>query len=127
MEQAPDNIPVAVVQNTTVARATHPSRENRSAFLPVLLLALGFLAWSGFQTVVLTRESDSFKAMAATQDKSLQDAFKLRNALDALARDTRKLSDAGNAGARLIVDELRKRGVTISTDVASPPVGQASK
>ena len=46
---------------------------------------------------------------------------KLRSSLDALARETAILADRGNAGARLIVDELRKRGVTINPK--APPAG----
>jgi hypothetical protein len=31
-----------------------------------------------------------------------------------MAVETQKLADLGNANARLIVDELRKRGITIN-------------
>ena len=44
----------------------------------------------------------------------LQESKKLRDSLDAIARGTAQLADAGNGNARLVVDELKKRGVTIN-------------
>ena len=39
--------------------------------------------------------------------------------LDTLAADTQRLADSGNPNARALVDELKKRGVTISTTPAN--------
>ena len=55
--------------------------------------------------------------------QTVDSAAKLRASLDALASDTQRLADAGNASAALLVAELRKRGVTINaaaTPAASP-------
>jgi hypothetical protein len=38
-----------------------------------------------------------------------------------LASDTARLAEQGNRNAKLVVDELRKRGVTINTAAAPPP------
>ncbi len=103
-------------------RPRHPDRAY-SPFLPVLVLALAVLAWSGFQTVMLVKESQSLATARENQEKQTQAANKIRQALDAVARDTAKLADRGNAGARLIVDELRKRGVTINPE-APPPASK---
>lgn len=56
----------------------------------------------------------------ASQDITIDGKVKVRATLDALALETRKLADAGNANARVVVDELRKRGITINrpSDVA---------
>ena len=83
-------------------------------FVPVLVLALAFVGWTGFQMLTLMRESDALKSLQAGQEQVVQQSGKLRNGLDAIARETLKLADGGNANARLIVDELRKRGVTIN-------------
>jgi hypothetical protein len=92
-------------------------------FVPVLVLALAFVGWTGFQMLMLIREADALKSLQAGQEQAVQQSGKLRNGLDAIARETLKLADGGNPNARLIVDELRKRGVTInpSTLTAQPP------
>jgi len=63
------------------------------------------------------------RATIAAQEKSVQDSKKLRDALDTVARETAQLADGGNQNAKLIVDELRKRGVTINLNPvpSSPP------
>ena len=101
----------------------HRDREHRDAkspFLPILVLGAAFLAWSDFQATMLIIESNTLSKTRESQELQKRNADKVRQALDALARDTARLADRGNAGARLIVDELRKRGVTINPD-APPP------
>ena len=90
-----------------------------SAFLPVLILALVMLAWFVFQGTQLRMERDAIRDATTNQEKQVQDSKKLRDALDAVARGTAKLADAGNPNARLIVDELKKHGITLSPD--EPP------
>jgi len=92
----------------------------RGAFIPMLLLTLAVGCWSGFQTLQLLKERDNMRATLAAQEKAVQDSKKLRDALDAVARDTAQLADGGNENAKLIVDELRKRGVTINPNAPSP-------
>ena len=101
----------------------HRDRERRdakSAFVPILVLAAAFLAWSVFQAIMLVVESKTLAKARENQEVQKKNADNVRQALDGLARDTARLADRGNAGARLIVDELRKRGVTINPD-APPP------
>jgi hypothetical protein len=54
----------------------------------------------------------------------MENSKKLRDQLDGIARETQLLANKGNAGAKLIVDELKKRGITISTD---PPAAAPEK
>jgi len=98
-------------------------RESRllSPFVPILVIALALLVWSAFQTIMLVRESNALATGRDNQEAQVQTANKLRQALDAVARDTAKLADKGNPNARLIVAELRKRGVSINPD--APPPG----
>jgi hypothetical protein len=96
---------------------------QRGPFLPVLLLALAVAGWSGFQTAQLLKERDNMRATIAAQEKNVQDSKKLRDALDTVAREVAQLADGGNQNAKLIVDELRKRGVTINPN---PPASATS-
>ncbi|MCB1933979.1 MAG: hypothetical protein KDI45_16130, partial [Candidatus Accumulibacter sp.] len=90
-----------------------------SPFLPLLLVVLAVFLWSGFQCYQLVGERQSLLTAHASQQRALDESARVRGSLDALARETAVLADRGNASARLIVDELRKRGVTINPN-ASP-------
>jgi hypothetical protein len=81
--------------------------------VPQLLFAAGLVIWTAFQTTMLLNERSSLKTLRANQEATVQQSIKLRAQLDSIAAKTQVLADRGNAGARTIVDELRKRGVTI--------------
>lgn len=95
-----------------------PSSALRGVFVPLGLLTAAVVAWMGFQTYQLTSERRQLSALRLSQDPLIENATKLRASLDAVASGTSKLASDGNARARLIVDELRRRGVTINPDGA---------
>lgn len=99
---------------TTTMR--HPATMHRSAspFFPMLVLALVLAGWFLFQSLQLMRERDAMREAITNQEKQMQESKKLRDSLDAIAKGTAALADAGNPNARLVVDELKKRGITIS-------------
>jgi len=102
-----------------------------SAFVPVLILGLVMLAWFGFQSSQLRAERAAMHDVITSQEKQVQDSKKLRDALDAVARGTAQLAAAGNPNAKLIVDELKRRGITISPEqpaaTTTPAPAPASK
>lgn len=95
--------------------------ETRNLFLPAMLFALAFVGWLAFQTVQLVAERQGLADARASLDPLELNATKLRAAFDALATGTAKLATDGNPNARGIVDELRKRGVTITPAVTRKP------
>ena len=84
-----------------------------SPFVPMLLIALAIVVWLAFQCLQLVLEQRQLTLAQANQESQYQAATKLRAALDGVATATAKLATDGNANARVVVDELRKRGVTI--------------
>ena len=103
-------------QQRPVMPAAHaPAREEQtSAFVPLLILMAALAIWTGFQTFQLTHEREALAALRVNQEAQVQQAQKVRQTLDQLASETQKLADGGNANARIVVEELRKRGVTIN-------------
>jgi hypothetical protein len=93
----------------------------RTVFLPVALLGVAILFWAGFQTSQLIRERQGLRTLKEGQETQVQGSQKVRASLDAVATGTLKLADQGNPNARLIVDELRKRGITINPAAAPAP------
>ena len=88
-------------------------RRAFSPFLPTLLVALSLFSWLAFQGVQLGLEQRQLKLAQASLDSQHEAATKLRAALDTLATATAKLAADGHANARVVVEELRKRGITI--------------
>ncbi len=95
-------------------RQAQAQRARRDAFVPLLLMALALLLAFGFQAAQLLRERQALQDAHAGQQQTVDNAGKLRASLDALAADTQRLADAGNPNAALLVNELRKRGITIN-------------
>ena len=104
-----------------------PKPAGQGPFIPLLVLALAVAVWSGFQTTQLLKERETMRATMAAQDKTVQDAKKLRDALDNMARETALLAEKGNQNAKLIVDELKKRGITIDPNAPPNPMPAMGK
>ncbi len=91
---------------------------HHSPFVPLLLGGLAVMGWLGFQAQQLLTEREALATAHASQQQTVDNAAKLRASLDALAADTQRMAQAGNPSARLLVDELARRGVTINPGAA---------
>lgn len=100
--------------------------QQRTAFVPVLLGTLALLLGLGWQSYLLMADRDALQTAHGGQQQTVDNAGKLRASLDALAADTQRLADGGNASAALLVTELRKRGITINTS-ANAKTGAATE
>lgn len=94
---------------------------QRSAFVPTLLMALAIVGWLAFQGVQLVRERLQLSELQTSLGAQAETATKLRASLDTVATATAKLAADGNENARVIVEELRKRGVTINPQGSLKP------
>ncbi len=103
------------------AAAGRPPTRSRSAFLPLLLLAIAMSTSLVFQTVQLAHERQQLELMSAGLLPQEQASIKLRASLDKVATATAKLAAEGNVNARAIVEQLRSRGVTINPSKATTP------
>jgi hypothetical protein len=101
------------------SRPASVAAAPRSPYVPMLLGALALLGWLGFQTQQLINEREALKVAYVSQQQTVDSAGKLRASLDALASDTQRMADGGNPSAKLLVDELRRRGITINTAATS--------
>jgi hypothetical protein len=120
---ATNDVEVAPTNETAAARAVVDAAPaprsaavaaSASPFLPLLLSMLALAVWLGHQAWQLAADRQSLQAAHAAQQPTVDNAAKLRTSLDALAADTQRLADGGNPNAKLLVDELKKRGVTIN-------------
>ena len=103
----------------TSAAANKHAAPPHSAFVPLLLAGLAVLVVLGWQTYLLASEREALNSAHAAQQQTVDNAGKLRASLDALAADTQRLAERGNANAALLVTELKKRGITINPQAAA--------
>ena len=87
---------------------------SRSPALPLGIVLLALLVYSGSLAWQLVSENARLTAARANQETLVQNSQKVRASLDTLASETARLAAQGNPGAKLLVDELRKRGITIN-------------
>ena len=113
--------PAASAASAASAPAKAQASAGVSLFLPILLLALAFVAWLAFQAMQQVSERQQLVQAQTNLEPQEQAATKLRTSLDALALATAGLAAQGNPNARVIVEELRKRGVTINPAAAAQP------
>jgi hypothetical protein len=92
---------------------------ERSPAVPLGILAVAMLVWVGAVASNQMAESSRLKEVRANQEPLVQNSQKLRNSLDALASETAKLAAQGNPNAKILVDELAKRGITINPNAPS--------
>lgn len=94
-------------------------------WLPLLVLAFAILLWVAYQSYALFNERAALLAAAAQLAPQAEAATKVRASLDNIAAGVKRLAEGGNANARVIVDELARRGVTINPN--SAPANAAAK
>jgi len=120
MQTGPVSHPMTI-PNDPHEQANNRAMSRTTIFFPGLLLAIAFVAWLAFQAVQLVGERQQLGlAMTSTEPQELA-ATKLRASLDNVATATAKLAADGNLNARVIVEELRKRGITINQPAAPKP------
>jgi hypothetical protein len=93
----------------------------RGPFVPILLGLLALTTWLAAQTVQLVGERRQLEAANTSLAPQEEAAKKMRASLDQVATATAKLAAEGNPNARVIVEQLRVRGITINPAAASAP------
>jgi hypothetical protein len=90
-----------------------------------MLGLLALLAWLGYQAWQLDQDRRQLEVARGNLQPTVETAQRLRRSLDLLAADTQRLADGGNGNAKVLVEELKKRGITINPGAATPPATAA--
>ena len=104
-----------------------PEQVRSDTWAAVALLTIAVVAWLSFQTVQQIRERSALQNVRTAQEAALERAQRIRAQFDTITKKTLELAQQGNAGATLIVDELARRGVTITPSSSAGPLPPPSK
>lgn len=104
-----------------------PEQARSDPWTAVALLTIAVVAWLSFQTVQQIRERAALQNVRTAQEAAIERAQKIRAQFDTITKKTLELAQQGNAGAALIVDELARRGVTITPSSSAGPLPPPSK
>ena len=93
---------------------------ERGANLPLTILLIALVLWFGFQTLQLATERANLGEARGHQEAAMQEAQKLRTQFESLIGKTNELANKGHAGAKLVMEELQKRGMTAQPETMTP-------
>jgi hypothetical protein len=88
--------------------------------LPIALVVLSFFVLMAFETGYAIHDRDALAEQKRLQEPTVQEAVKLRQKLEVLAGRTAQLAADGDEGAKAIVDQMKRQGVTLSAPTSSP-------
>lgn len=87
--------------------------SERTPFLPLLLVTVAWLVSSAFQTDLLITEHRGLERLSTLQRSQLEQEHKLENSYLSLIRDTEALAAQGDASAKLVIEQLKARGIQL--------------
>jgi hypothetical protein len=106
------------IHNDNEDVGSQPSRESLNG--PLLIIVVALLVSFGFQTFQLARERANLSEVKSRQDGAIQEAEKIRVQFESLISNTSTLAEKGHAGARMVVEELQRRGVGVQIESRPP-------
>ena len=95
-----------------------PSDSNGRAvggwWLPIVLVVVSFFVLLTFETSYAIHDGAVLSDQKRSQEPILQEAMKLRQQLEALAGKTAELAADGDEGAKSVVEQMKRQGVTLT-------------
>jgi hypothetical protein len=82
--------------------------------LPVILAVVSLFVLMAFETGEAIHDRGALSDLRRSQEATVQEAVKLRQQLEALAGGTAKLAAGGDEGAKAVVDQMKRQGVTLN-------------
>ena len=81
--------------------------------IALVLVVLSMLLLVTFQTVEVIHNRVNLEELREQQETPLQEAAKVKRQFDALAAGIVEMAAGGNAGAKSVIDEMRREGVAL--------------
>ena len=94
--------------------------ETTWSNLPFIITLAALTIYFGFQTAQLLSERGNLAQVKSNQEAAIQEAQKVQTQFRNLVTKTSQLAAQGHAGAKMVMEELQKRGVGFASEPATP-------
>ena len=81
---------------------------------PVILVVVGLFVLMVFETGQAVHDRGGLSDLRHSQEPTVQEAIKLRQQLDSLAGKTAQLAADGDEGAKIVVDQMKRQGISLN-------------
>jgi flagellar basal body-associated protein FliL len=108
-----------IVEEEEAAAEPVPKRSGLSSVaLTVTIVCL--VLWFSFQAFQLVRDRGNLRLVKANQESAMQESEKVQVQFKTLMTKIAALANQGHGGAKMVMDELQKRGVGFAPQEKSP-------
>jgi hypothetical protein len=97
-----------------MALGRESERAGSGLELPVILITVSLFVLMAFETFQAIHDRGALADLRRSQEPTVQEAIKLRQQLEMLAGRTAQLAAEGDEGAKTVVDQMKRQGVTLS-------------
>jgi len=87
---------------------------NNGLAVPVILVVVALFVLMTFETGQAIHDRGALSDLRRSQEPTIQEAIKVRQQLDSLARKTAQLAADGDEGAKSVVDQMKRQGVSLN-------------
>jgi preprotein translocase subunit SecF len=108
-------------ENEVVTEAEPVKEKTGASSIALTITIVSLILWFGFQSFQLVRDRSSLRLVKANQDTAMQESEKIRAQFQTLMMKTAQLANQGHAGAKMVIDELQKRGVGVGVAPEEKP------
>jgi hypothetical protein len=82
--------------------------------LPLVLVVVSLFVLMAFETGEAIHDRGALAELRRSQETTVQEAIKVRQQLELLAGKTAELAAQGDEGAKTVVDQMKRQGVSLS-------------
>jgi hypothetical protein len=94
-----------------------PPAEKRGLSNVALTIAIvTLIVWFAFQAFQLVRDRGNLRMVKSNQEVAMQESEKLSSQFQTLVTKIAQLANQGHAGAKMLLEELKKTGVGVSPE-----------
>ena len=97
-----------------MALGRESERAGSGLELPVILITVSLFVLMAFETFQAIHDRGALADLRRSQEPTVQEAIKLRQQLETLAGRTAQLAAEGDEGAKTVVDQMKRQGVTLT-------------
>jgi hypothetical protein len=83
-------------------------------WLPVIIVVVSFFVLMAFETGHAIRDRGALSDLRRSQEPTVQESIRLRQQLETLAAKTAQFAADGDEGAKSVVDQMKRQGVTLT-------------